>query len=220
VPDGRRLNLWWRLVRFGFRLLYNEMAWTYDTVSWAVSLGQWRTWQQASIPYLNVEHEGMVLELAHGTGDLQLDLAGAGLKAIGLDLSPQMGRIARQKLLKHSIPPRLVRGSVLNLPFPAASLEGLVSTFPTEVMVQPRTASEVYRVLRPGGRFVMVPNGLLKLRGPTSRILEGLYRITGQREPWPGAPISVWKEAGFDLRSEMLELARSHVQIVVAEKPR
>jgi ubiquinone/menaquinone biosynthesis C-methylase UbiE len=220
VPDGHRLSLWWRLVRFGFRLLYNEMAWTYDTVSWAVSLGQWRAWQQASIPYLNVERRGLVLELAHGTGDLQLDLAGAGLQAIGLDLSSHMGRIARNKLFRHSIPPCLVRASVLNLPFPTASFEGMVSTFPTEVMVQPRTASEVYRVLRPGGRFVIVPNGILKLKGPISRLLEGLYRATGQRDPWPGDPFNVWREAGFDLRSDTLELAQSHLQVLVAQKPR
>jgi ubiquinone/menaquinone biosynthesis C-methylase UbiE len=219
VLEDHGLNLWWRLVRFGFRLLYNEMAWTYDTVSWAVSLGQWRTWQRVSIPYLDAGNQGLILELAHGTADLQIDLAEAGLRTIGLDSSLHMGRIARRKLLRHSIPPRLVRGSVLNLPFPSASFEGVVSTFPTEVMVHPGTALEVYRVLEPGGRFVMVPNGILKLNNPISRVLEGLYQATGQREPWPGDAFKVWREAGFDLRSETLELVRSHVQVIIAEKP-
>jgi ubiquinone/menaquinone biosynthesis C-methylase UbiE len=194
------------------------MAWTYDMVSWGVSLGQWRAWQQASIPYLDVESQGLVLELAHGTGDLQIDLAGAGLQSVGLDLSPSMGRIARRKLFRRSTPPRLVRGSVLNLPFPTASFESVVSTFPTEVMVHPKAACEVHRVLRPGGRFVVVPNGILKLNNPLARMLEGLYQITGQREPWPGDTFNVWREAGFELRSERLELARSYLQVVVAQK--
>jgi ubiquinone/menaquinone biosynthesis C-methylase UbiE len=218
VPEDRRLSLWWRLVRFGFRLLYNELAWTYDMVSWGVSLGQWRAWQRASIPYLGVEGQALVLELAFGTGDLQLDLAEAGLRSIGLDLSPYMGRITSRKLRRKGVPSRLVRGSVLSLPFPAASFEGVVSTFPTEVMVHPSTAQEVSRVLRPGGRFVMVPNGILKLNNPVSRMLEGLYRATGQREPWPGDSFNVWREAGFDLRSETLEMERSVLQIIVAQK--
>jgi hypothetical protein len=45
-------GLWWRLVRFGFRLLYNEMAFTYDAVSAVVSLGEWRSWQRAALNFL------------------------------------------------------------------------------------------------------------------------------------------------------------------------
>jgi hypothetical protein len=47
-------RLWWGLVRFGFRLLYNEFAFTYDTVSKVVSLGAWRCWQRAALKYLAV----------------------------------------------------------------------------------------------------------------------------------------------------------------------
>src|SRR5690349_21397341 len=114
------IRWWWRLVRFGFRLLYNEMAFTYDLVSKAVSMGQWRCWQRAAMKYLdpvNPEAYSLILELAHGTGDLQLDLYAAGYKSIGYDLSPYMGRIAQHKLNKYQIDPRLVRGSAQELPF-------------------------------------------------------------------------------------------------------
>ncbi|MER3543218.1 MAG: hypothetical protein C4311_01115 [Chloroflexota bacterium] len=70
-PFPRRLSL----LRSAFRLLYNELAWTYDWVSQAVSLGQWRSWQRASLARLRGPR---VLEVAHGTGDLLLDLAEAG----------------------------------------------------------------------------------------------------------------------------------------------
>ena len=63
-----RLPRW--LLRFGFRLLYNELAWTYDWVSRAVSLGQWRHWQRAVIPRLSGQR---ALEIAFGTGDLVVD---------------------------------------------------------------------------------------------------------------------------------------------------
>ena len=39
-----------------------------------------------------------MLEIAHGTGNLLLDLISLGFKPVGLDLSPAMGRIASRKL--------------------------------------------------------------------------------------------------------------------------
>ena len=45
-------SLWKRLVSFGFRLLYHELAWSYDLVAWLVSCGQWQNWGRAALPYL------------------------------------------------------------------------------------------------------------------------------------------------------------------------
>src|SRR4051794_24693742 len=106
---GPMLSPYWRLVKFGFRLLYNEMAFTYDLVSKAVSLGEWRSWQRAAIKHLNAQPGACILEIAHGTGNLQIDLRAAGFDSIGCDLSRTMGEIARAKLLRHSISPKLVR---------------------------------------------------------------------------------------------------------------
>ena len=75
---------WQQLVRFGFRLLYNEMAWTYDMVSWSVSLGEWRLWQQAALPFVSGE---TVLEIGHGPGHMLLALQNMGVAVTGLDLS-------------------------------------------------------------------------------------------------------------------------------------
>src|SRR5512144_2064080 len=108
------------LLRFGFRLLYNELAWTYDFVSWSVSMGQWRAWQRTALPYL---YGGRVLEVGHGTGNMLLDLLSLGFTPVGLDLSRGMGRIARRKLRRVSgtrapaapLAP-LVRGRVEALP--------------------------------------------------------------------------------------------------------
>jgi ubiquinone/menaquinone biosynthesis C-methylase UbiE len=212
-------SLWWRIVRFGFHLLYNQLAWTYDLVSWSVSLGHWRRWQRASIPYLEADSRSLILELAYGTGDLQIDLAHAGLYAVGLDLSPYMCRIARRKLLRRGLTPQLVRGSAMALPFPSGCFDAVVSTFPTEFIIRPETLHEVYRVLKIGGRLVVVPNGVLTLGTPVSRFLEWLYQITGQRGPWPVDPLAAFCEAGFskvELKTETLP--GSQVWIIIAVK--
>jgi len=160
---------YWRLVKFGFRLLYNEMAFSYDLISWGVSLGEWRSWQRAALKHLNVAPGASVLELAHGTANLQIDLRTVGLNSIGCDLSPSMGRIARAKLVRQRIAPRLVRARAQALPFAAGSFPAIVSTFPTEFIVDPATVAEVYRVLRPGGRLVFVPAGRLTAYWSASR---------------------------------------------------
>lgn len=211
-------NPWWRLVRFGFRLLYNEMAWTYDGVSWVVSLGHWHAWQQAAIGHLEVATDAQILELAHGTGNLQIDLMAAGLKPVGYDLSPYMGRIARRKLRRAGLDARLARGMAQHLPFPAGQFDGVVSTFPTEFIIDPQMLREAHRVLKPGGRLVVVPNGQLEITNALVRFLEWLYTITGQRGPWPVNVEALCEEVGFTVRTVVERLPGSQAWVIIAQK--
>ncbi|GAB4510404.1 MAG: hypothetical protein OHK0046_07170 [Anaerolineae bacterium] len=180
-------DLWWRLVRFGFRLLYNELAFTYDLVSKAVSLGAWRCWQNAAVRH--IQHPGLILELAHGTGDLQIDLMRAGYNTIGYDLSPHMGRIARHKLQRQGLKAVFTQGEAQRLPFSDQAFDTVISTFPTDFIFASETLSEVWRVLAPGGRLIVVPSGVLLGGGAVRRFLEWLYAITGQRNEQDA---SVW----------------------------
>ncbi len=214
------LKIYVTLLTFAFRLLYNEMAWTYDAVSWVVSLGRWRKWQQACIRHLQVARGETVLELAHGTANLQLDMKAEGIDTVGLDISSYMGQIARRKLKEDGLPYQLVRGNAYHLPFPNAQFSAVVSTFPTEFFFHTPTLKEVHRVLVDGGRYVIVPNGLLTLKGPVTTFLEWLYRITGQRGPWPEDFLDKFRETGFAVEHFEETLEDSIVSIIVAEKPR
>lgn len=167
------------LLRLAFHLLYNQLAWSYDLVSWVVSLGAWRDWQQAALPFVRGSR---VLELAHGPGHMLAALQGRGFDVVGLDLSPFMGRQAQRRLRRLGLDVALLNGRAQQLPFTAASFDTVLATFPTEFIVDPTTLTAVARVLRPGGRFVIVPEGRLTGRGPLARLIEWLYGVTGQRE--------------------------------------
>ncbi len=212
------MNLWWRLVRFGFRLLYNELAFTYDLVSRIVSLGAWRCWVRASLKQLDVEPADRVLELAHGTGNLQLDLNAAGYHAVGYDLSPAMGRIARRKLTRHCLPIRLTRGQAERLPFAAESFAAVISTFPTDFIVAPETLAEVNRVLKPGGALIVVPNAQITGGGRLGSAIEWLYRITGQRQAAPDQVSMASLFAPFQVEVFSESCPRSVVIVIVARK--
>ncbi len=212
------MNLWWRLVRFGFRLLYNEMAFTYDSVSWVVSLGAWRCWQRMSLKYLDLEDGGLVLELAHGTGNLLLDLHTSGYRTVGYDLSAYMGRIARNKLMKRGAPVNLVRGRAQQLPFAPMTFSAVVCTFPTAFIITPETLREVHRVLRADGSFVVVAAGILRKGGVVRSFLEWLYRITGQREKSGFDAVTYLADYGFAAEVFQENCPRSVAHLIVARK--
>ena len=208
-------RLWWAFLRLFFRLLYNEFAWTYDLVAWVVSLGQWRAWGRTAMLHLRGER---VLELAHGPGHLLVTMAEQGLAPVGLDLSPHMGRLARPRLRKtrQSIP--LVRARAQALPFCDRCFDSAVAAFPTEFILDPATLRGTARVLRPGGRLVVVAWARLSERDLLSRFIGWLYRATGQGKPVPGGGEMVVVEAGFAPRIEWEWVGRSRVMLVVAEK--
>lgn len=217
----RRLpgRAWWWLVRFGFRLLYNELAFAYDAVAWLASLGEWWRWQRTALNHLAAPPGATVLELAHGTGDFQRALRRAAYRTVALDLSLAMGRLARRKLRRSHLPATLVRGRAQALPFADARFPAVISTFPTEFIAEPETLAEIYRVLAPGGRLIVVFNGVLTGGGAARAALDLAYRVTGQRGPWPEAVTTRVEAAGFRARVVVEELPRSAALLLVADKP-
>jgi ubiquinone/menaquinone biosynthesis C-methylase UbiE len=209
-------RLWWGLVRFGFRLLYNEFAWAYDLVAWMVSFGQWKAWGRTTIPHLQGQR---VLELAHGPGHLLMAMAERGLSPVGLDLSPYMGRQARRRLLRRdglTVP--LVRARAQALPFRADCFDSAVATFPTEYIMARDTLRGVARVLKPQGRLVVAAGAILNGRDPLSRFIWWLYRITGQGDLLVDRAREILARAGFSARVTWEEARRSQVLLVTAEK--
>jgi ubiquinone/menaquinone biosynthesis C-methylase UbiE len=208
--------LWTRLLRLGFRLLYREMAWTYDLVAWVVSLGRWRAWTQLSLDHVQGPR---ILELGHGPGHVLVSLHERGHVPVGLDISPQMSRLAHQRLRRAGHPLRLVRAQAQALPFANEAFSDVVATFPTAYIVAPSTQQEIARVLQPNGNLVIVMGARLLGRDPLTRVIEWLYRITGQRESedvddW----IAAFHQAGVSPSPLRVEMRGSQVFLLVGQK--
>lgn len=93
-----------------------------------------------------------VLDLCCGQGNTTSALLAAGHDVIGADFSPLMLAQARDR----APDAEFVEADAQNLPFDADSFEAVTCTFGLmHVPDQPRALSEIARVLRPGGRFVM-----------------------------------------------------------------
>ncbi len=207
------------LLRLAFHLFYNPFAFTYDVVSVIVSRGHWRAWTRAAIPRIVGTR---VLEVPCGTGNLLLDLFAAGYAPVGVDLSPDMIRIARRKLHRASAPLRIARGRVQALPFPSRSFDTVVMTFPPEFIYDRRALAELKRVLAPRGRLVWVDAGRLKPRALWSRMLNTALDAVGGSDTAaaPGglarAAVDLLAPAGFRAEVEWVHDKDSMVAVVVA----
>ena len=216
IPFYVRLLFW--PLRIFFYLLYHQFAWTYDWVAAIVSLGLWQSWVLSIMPYLEGDH---ILELGFGPGHLQRALWGKesmSASIFGLDASPQMGRIAWRNLKRSGIVPNLVNGNARNLPFSNDAFGSVAATFPTEYIFHVSTLAEIYRVLKPGGRMVVLTSAFITGRRRQERSAAWLFRVTGQSSPLERRLLSPARQAGFQVRVEEVKLKTSVLMLLIAEK--
>jgi ubiquinone/menaquinone biosynthesis C-methylase UbiE len=204
-----------RLIKFGFHLLYHQLAFTYDAVAWSVSLGQWQAWGRTALSRVR----GLrVLEIGHGPGHLLIALARSGRQPIGIDLSPQMIRLAQQNIRRAAVPAPQVQCRAQALPFRSGEFDSVVATFPTDYIADPATLREVQRVTNDRGRLIVVFGAQLIGRAPSKLLIEWLYRLTGQREAKADEEESIFDRVRMPARIETETVGASTVTLIVAEK--
>ena len=96
-------------------------------------------------------------------------------------------------------------------------VDAVLSTFPTEFIIAPDTLREIARVLRPGGRAVVVVMAQFLPDGPWTWFLEELYRITGQRDALPDLRPHV-ETLGLAYRTMWRTVGGASVLLAVLEK--
>ena len=155
---------------------YDRLAGDYDR--------RWAAYNARSLallrPFVAGTELGDVLDLACGTANLlpRLDAWGGVVRSYtGVDVSREMLRAAQRKLAVSSIPATLEAADAATLPFSGASFDTVVSASALHDFPAPeRALAEVRRVLRPGGRLLLLDWS----RGrPTMRALNVVLRLTG-----------------------------------------
>jgi ubiquinone/menaquinone biosynthesis C-methylase UbiE len=97
-----------------------------------------------------------VLDVACGTGNATIPAARAGARVTGLDFSPELLEVARERAADAMIEIDWVEGDAQELPFDDGSFDRVISVFGH--MFAPdhgRTADELRRVCRPGGTIAV-----------------------------------------------------------------
>jgi ubiquinone/menaquinone biosynthesis C-methylase UbiE len=97
------------------------------------------------------------LDIGCGTGFLSLELASRGHRATGIDFAPSMITQARKKAAERQVTIRFQEADAEQLPFAPASFDIAVSRYLLWKLPNPeRAMDEWIRVLRPGGRLIVV----------------------------------------------------------------
>jgi SAM-dependent methyltransferase len=219
-PNINEKPLMKRLMKLFFVLLYHPLAWSYDLVASAVSFGQWKTWVLSAAELVQGPE---VLELGYGPGHLLLHLTRVGHSVYGIDESKQMAKQASHRLSKKKLPVHLTRGLGQALPFPSERFDTVVATFPAEYIILPATLNEIKRVLKPGGRFVVLFTAWISGESLPEKTLGLIYQVTGQApEKTPEEGLNLpekFELGGMQAKTILRQLPRGKLLFVVAEKP-
>lgn len=141
--------------------MFDNIAPAYDLLNHSLSWGIDRSWRRAAIDSLRPYRPQRILDVATGTGDFAI-LAAKLLEPealLGVDLSEGMMEVARQKVEREELQGviRFQKEDCLNLSFPNGSFDALTVAYGIRNFSDLDCGlREMHRVLRPGGRLVIV----------------------------------------------------------------
>lgn len=141
--------------------MFDAIAHRYDFLNHALSFNIDRGWRRALVAYARAHTRERVLDVATGTGDVAMEFARRTRAAsiVGLDPSAGMLDVGRDKVARGGMEGRvtLVEGDALALPIADASVDVVSIAFGLRNLPDYEAgAREMARVLRPGGRLVVL----------------------------------------------------------------
>lgn len=158
------------------RRLFATIAPRYDLITRLLSYGQDARWKRRLSAIVRAEarasaaHRPRVLDLACGTGDVALSMAGTH-QVIGLDLTPEMLVLARERAAGAHAKALWLAGDMMRLPFVDASFDVVTTSYGLRnVPALEPSLREMARVLRPGGLLVS-----LDFNKPESAVVRAVY---------------------------------------------
>lgn len=168
--------------------MFGAIARRYDLNNRLHSMWQDQRWRRAAVEAAQVDATSRVLDVACGTGDLTEAFARAGAAQVtGVDFTPEMLDVARTKPGASLPNVRYEQGDATCLRFETASMDVVSIAFGIRNVQQPlRALAEFARVLRPGGRLVV-----LEFSEPANPVLRAASNLYTRRiMPWTATLIA------------------------------
>src|SRR5438093_770504 len=154
------------------RAMFDRIARVYDLMNSVMSMGLHHDWRERAADLAALERGDRALDVATGTGDLAIALkrrVGSDGEVIGSDFSERMLELARTKAPE--IP--FETGNALDLPYEDDAFDAATVGFGARNFSDlARGLSEMTRVVRPGGRVVV-----LEFTTPTRPPLSWFFRL-------------------------------------------
>ncbi len=163
------------------RSMFDGIAWIYDALNGAMTAGLHHRWRARAVDQARVGPGARVLDVATGTGDLALELARRvtpGGEVVGSDFSDGMLARAREKagavdIVTLATELRFEWGDGLELPYADDEFDAAMNGFGLRNFPDlTRGLAEMVRVVRPGGRVVV-----LEMTTPTRRPLSLFFAL-------------------------------------------
>jgi demethylmenaquinone methyltransferase/2-methoxy-6-polyprenyl-1,4-benzoquinol methylase len=160
--------------------MFDRIAGVYDLMNTAMTAGLHHRWRARAADLARVGPGSRVLDVATGTGDLAIELAARvspGGEVIGSDFAEGMLARARAKVAAHEgggVEPRFDWADALELPYEDGSFDAATVGFGARNFDDlARGLAEMTRVVRPGGRVVVLE--ITTPRRPPLSIFYGLW---------------------------------------------
>jgi demethylmenaquinone methyltransferase/2-methoxy-6-polyprenyl-1,4-benzoquinol methylase len=183
--------------------MFDRIADRYDAMNSVMTAGMHHRWRRRSAERADLSQGDSALDVCCGTGDLALELArwvGPSGSVIGCDFSEPMLEVARSKAAERGLGwVRFENADALQLPYADRSFDAVTVGFGVRNLADlDRGLAEMTRVLRPGGRLVILE--ITQPRRPPlslfyslwfDRIVPLLGALAGDRDAYAYLPESV-----------------------------
>jgi demethylmenaquinone methyltransferase/2-methoxy-6-polyprenyl-1,4-benzoquinol methylase len=177
------------------RAMFDRIAGVYDLMNGVMTAGLHHRWRARAADVAGASPSTAILDVATGTGDLAIELASRGAEVVGVDFSEKMLELARAKAPGIDF----ATGDAHSLAFPDASFDAATVGFGARNFGDLRLGlSEMARVVRPGGRVVVLEI-TTPAKPPLStffslwfdRLVPALGRVAGDSDAYTYLPASV-----------------------------
>jgi demethylmenaquinone methyltransferase/2-methoxy-6-polyprenyl-1,4-benzoquinol methylase len=202
------------------RAMFDRIARVYDLMNSVMTAGMHHRWRRRAADLAAVGPGARALDVASGTGDLALELRSRGAEVVGMDFSERMLELARQK----APDVRFEQGNALELSYADGEFDAATVGFGARNFSDLRRGlAEMARVVRPGGRVVVLEITTPE-RPPLSwffrlwfdRLVPLLGRVAGDPEAYSYLPSSVRRFPGARaLAAEMAAVGLVRIRYVI-----